>query len=260
LEIAPAIAAPQRLFFGEGRRISIAFHNPESHPVSTEIRTRTYQASSSTAALLHDNAWKTLEVLPGQTIVESTPLDFPAVRAETTFIVQWLEPSGRVIGREEVLVYPSSLLAELKPMADGTPIGLMDPRNHLKPLLAGAHVEFEDFDKIGCEDFSGRLAIIGPFESAGQMPEDLPRRIKTMAARGVAVVWIQPPSADSDELRPSFYPVSVKHSTVMVAQAGLVADLEGDPQSQLNLTSLCRLALHPKKFALPELACSLTNE
>ena len=59
------------------------------------------------------------------------------MKAETKFLVQWLEDSNSVIGRTEVLVYPTNLLHELKLLVDESEdnLGVLDPQNQLKPAL-----------------------------------------------------------------------------------------------------------------------------
>jgi hypothetical protein len=48
-----------------------------------------------------------LRVLPQQTVLESAQLEFPAVKTETKFLVQWIGRND-VIGKMEVLVYPTN--------------------------------------------------------------------------------------------------------------------------------------------------------
>lgn len=78
-------------FTGDGRQIDVRFRNPGTSPVTADLHTRLYQASSATAAPLGEAAWKTLTVLPGQTLLESAAMTFPPVKAETRFLVQWLD-------------------------------------------------------------------------------------------------------------------------------------------------------------------------
>lgn len=111
-------AAPQCVFFGEARSIAATFHNPGGQDYGRDVRIVVSKASSATAAPLDDRQWKFLRVLPQQTVLESARLDFPPVKAETKFIVQWVEGTNHVIGRTEVLVYPTNLLHELKLMLD----------------------------------------------------------------------------------------------------------------------------------------------
>ena len=242
---------PQRVFAGERRRITVVFHNPQGSAVDADLHTRLYQASSATALLLGDAPWKKLEVLPGQTVLESATMTFPAIKAETRFLVKWLEGTSRVAGTTEVLVYPQDLLKSLKPLAGEEPLGVLDPQNQLKPLLKAVAVEFQDLEDTAMEDYQGKLAIIGPFQSRAQMPEEAGDRIKKMAGRGVAVVWIQPPPEKRQELKPSFYTVPENTNAVVVVQPDLVSGLPDHPQAQLDLIYFCKRALAPEPLRLP---------
>jgi hypothetical protein len=241
----------QVVFAGAARNISVAFLNPGGQDFAGEIRTRIFQTSSATAVLTSESPWRLMQVPAGETVLASAPLDFPSVRSETKFLVQWLENTNRIIGKTEVLVYPTNLLAELKPMAgDGGP-GVFDPQNQLKPELKQLKIEFVNLENSDFEDFSGRLAIIGPFQSKAQMRDGLADQIKALAKKGAAVVWLRPSRARGEKLRPSFYSVAAGTNTVVVAQADLVSDLPDNPQAQLNLIELCRRALNsePERFS-----------
>jgi hypothetical protein len=242
---------PQLAFAGGGHEVSVRFHNPSAGPVTADLRTRLFQTSSTTAAPLGETPWKKLTVLAGQTVLESTALTFPPVKTETRLLVQWLDGTNKVIGVTEVLVYPTDLLKDLRPLADEAPIGAFDSQNQLKPLLKAAVVEYQDLEDSGLEAYAGKLAVVGPFQCRAQMREGLPDRVKALALKGVAVVWIQPPPEKRHELKPSFYTVPEGKSAVVVVQANLVADLAQSPQAQLNLIQLIRLALHPEPPRLP---------
>jgi len=194
-------------------------------------------------------------VLPLQTVLESVRLDFPPVKSETKFIVQWVENSNHIIGKTEVLVYPTNLLHELKLMMDENEdnLGVLDQHNQLKPALKQSAIRFIDLAETGMDSFHGKLAIIGP--SGPDDPEwrGLADRISRMARRGTPAVWIQSPPPKRDEIRPSFYTVPENTNAVVMVQPELVADLPGNPQSQLNLIFFCRQALNPRPPALPEL-------
>ncbi|HVU09532.1 MAG TPA: hypothetical protein VHG89_13445 [Verrucomicrobiae bacterium] len=239
----------QSVFFGENKKIPLVFQNSGDKIFNGEIRVRVFQTSSATAALSGEFDWKKLEVLPQQTILESTRLDFPAVKAETKFLVQWLENSN-VLGVTEVWVYPTNLLLELQSLAGDKAIGILDPQNELKPLLKNLRIDFDDLGEVGVTNFSGRLAIVGAFQSKSQVPDDLPEQIKMLAKKNTAVVWIQP-LGKSDKLKPSFYSVPEKQIAIVVVQPDLVSDLAENPQSQLNLIYFCKQALNPQPPALP---------
>jgi len=247
----------QRAFSGEGRKVAVLLHNPGAGPVEADLRTRLQQASSATTAPLGEAPWKKLTVLPGQTVLESVNLTFPSIKAETRFLVQWLDGTTKVIGTTEVLVYPPDLLKEMKSLLEEEPPGVFDPQNQIKPLLKAAAVECQDLEDTGLEGYHGKLAIIGPFQTNAQMRESLANRsVEALAQKGVAVVWIQPPPEKRQEFKPSFYTVPRGKSAVVVAQADLLANLAESPQAQHNLIHFARLALHPEPLRLPNLTPS----
>ncbi len=258
LDILPD-KAPQRVFAGDARKITVTWHNAGDKSTGADIRTQLYQASSATAAPLSEKGWKKIEILPGLTVLESASVDFPAVNAETLFLIQWLEGTNQVIGKTEVLVYPTNLLAELKTLLGEENFGVLDPNDELKPLLKQNHVEFSDLGETALEDFQGKLAIIGPFSTKAQMREGMAEAIQKIARKGVAVVWLQPPSSPKDQIKPSFYIVPEGKGSVVVVQADLVANPAGSPQSQLNLIYFCKLALNPAPFPLPTLKIQPSN-
>ncbi len=238
------------IFAGEKREIHIVVTNPGNQTVNTEARTRIYQTSTTTAVRLSETSWKHLQLLPGQTVIESALLTFPSVNAETHFVVQWLEGTNTVHGTTEVCVYPQNLLKELRSLAQDEPLGLLDPDNQLKPLLKEISLEFVDLEESDISNYHGKLAILGPFASSESMKNGLGGRIRTMAGAGTAVVYIQPPGNEED-LKPSFYPVTVGNGLVIIAQSRLTEHLAENPQSQMNLIGLCRFALRRTELALP---------
>jgi hypothetical protein len=244
---------PQRVFAGEARKITVVWHNAGDQSAGADIHTLLYQTSSATAAPLSEKPWKTIEILPGQTVLESASLDFPAVNAETRFLIQWLEGTNRILGKTEVLVYPTNLLSELKSLLGEEKFWVLDPNDELKPLLKQNHVEFSDWGEAVMEDFQGKLAIVGPFSTKAQMRQGLAQTIQKIARKGAAVVWIQPPPGPKDPIKPSFYVVPEGKGSVVVVQADLVARLLENPRSQLNLVYFCKLALNPTPFSLPDL-------
>jgi hypothetical protein len=247
-------AQPQIVFGGGARSLELRWHNAGIEVTNAEITARMFQTSSATAVKLVDVPWKKLSVLPGQTVMESAQLDFPAVTAETKFLVQWIENTNHVLGKTEVLVYPTNLLAELKPLTGDAALGIFDPQNQIKPLLKNLKMGFADLENSGLENFSGRLAIIGPFSSKAKMHEELAGQIHSLAKAGVAIVWLQPPLARGGKLSPSFYSVPGNPNAtnaVVIVQPELVANLADNPQAQLNLIYFCRLALNPQPLTFP---------
>ena len=243
---------PARVFAGAAREIPVSWHNPGSHSLAADLRWRLYQTSTSLAAPFDEQAWKHIELPAGQTIAETAAVNFPSVRAETTFLVQWLAETNRVLGTSEVLVYPTNLLAELALVfSPSNTLGVLDLDNLLKPSLRSNGVAFVDLGNRSLDEFSGTLAIVGPFPSHGSMRVGLAVSIRKLAQRGVAVVWFLPPPGPRDPLVPSFYVVPAGQAAVLVAQDSLVAGFADDPQAQLNLIQLCQRALNPAPWSLP---------
>ena len=252
-ELVPATER-QRIFGGGARTVPVRWRNAGDQPTNVALSTRLYQATSATAAPLTKTPWKQLNLLPGQTVLESVTLDFPAVNAETQFLVQWLQNNSNVLGVTQVLAYPTNLVRELGVLAGAEPVGLYDPQNQLKRLLRAVKVEYIDLEQQGLEDFAGKLLIVGPFASQEQVPGSLSERLRSQARRGAAVVWILPPPKPGEPIKPSFYTVLEGKGSVVVVQAAMIGDLAQSPQAQLNLVELCRLAVKPQPLRLPSFA------
>lgn len=244
---------PQRVFFGAARELRLTWRNASDQDYEGAIRARVFQTSSATAVLSGEVPWKTLRVLPRQTVVETAQLDFPAVKTGTRFLVRWLEHTNQVIGTTEVWVYPTNLLAELKPLAGDELLGVFDPLNQLKPRLHQSRVDFADLENSDLETFSGKLAVVGPFYSKAQMRDGLANQIKALAKKGIAIVWMRPPPERRETTSPSFYSVPENTNAVVVVRSDLIPDLPDNPQAQLELIYFCRLALNPRPLILPDL-------
>jgi hypothetical protein len=246
-------SAPQQVFAGEMREIALRWHNPGEKTATAEVRARIFQASSATVMPLAEKPWKRIDILPGQTVLETAAVDFPAVRAETRFLIQWLEAPDHILGLTEVCVYPTNLLQNLKALLGENVLGVLDPGNGLKPLLRQNGIEFEDLSEMSLEGFQGKLAIIGPFLSPTQVREGLAGRIKRMARKGAAVVWLQAPPGARDRIKPSFYLVPEGNGAIVVVQPDMTDRLAQNPRSQLNLIYFCEWVLNPVAPALPNL-------
>jgi hypothetical protein len=244
---------PLRIFFGHAKNIPVIIHNASDRSFDGEIGAQILQTSSATAVRLGDPAGKKFQSLPGQTVMDSASLDFPPVKAATKFFVQWLENTHRIIGTTEVLVYPTNLVCELKLLLNNENLGVLDANGVLKPSLKQNGIEFLDLEEMALEDFSGKLAILGPFLSQAQMRVGLAQAVLRIAKNGAAVVWIQPPPDSKDEIKPSFYVVPEGKGAVVIVQPDLVADFSENPKSQMNLIYFCKLALHPAPLPLPNL-------
>ena len=77
------------MFAGAARAVTVVWHNASQQTAEADISARLIQTTSATAVRIGETPWKVLRVLPQQTVIESAAVDFPAVKAETKFVVQW---------------------------------------------------------------------------------------------------------------------------------------------------------------------------
>ena len=255
-----------RVFGASAQDIPLIVSNADKVRFDGRVHAQIFQASSATALSLGEIPWKRLQVLPRQTVLESAQLDFPAVKAETRFFIRWLDDSNRVLAITSALVYPANLFQALRSQLCETNFGVLDPGNRLKPLLRAGGISFKDLGEMKLDDFSGKLAIIGPFASEAQVPEGLAGRIRTIAKKNVAVVWIQPPESplasrplgwEREKIQPSFYCVQKSQTAVVIVKADVVSALAENPQSQIALIYFCGLAIDPQPACLPGLCSNL---
>jgi len=246
---------PPAVFAGDHRVVNLTWLNTGDKAAESEMHTRLWQASSSTAIRLGDTPWKTLRVQAHQTVLEMAMLDFPPIKAPTPFIIQWLDRSNEVLGTTRVLVYPTNLVEELKRLLprSGDTLGVLDPHRQLTPTLRSAALPFINLAEGTLTNFSGQLVLVGPCEPGDPEWDGLAGRIRQVARNGTPVVWIQAAPARPDQPCPSFYLVPKSRAAVVVVKPELVADLADQPQSQLNLIYVCQLALQPEPFDLPDL-------
>jgi hypothetical protein len=237
-------AEPPSVFGGEVSEFRILFRNSTDHIVETVLQTRLFQLSSATAMPIGAaEPWRRLTILPRQTIVEKLTLKLPAVRAETRFEVCWINVADTVVGRMQVIAYPTNLLGELTIIPAGKSLGVFDPDARLKPLLKRVAVEFNDLEKTGFETFEGRLAIV-VMSDAPQMTPEIKGRIADLHENGVGIVWIAPSSHTSMLPRSSIAFVNSRNrARLVMASPQTVQDLEHNPLSQLSLLLLAQTAV-----------------
>ncbi len=238
---------PHAVFGGWERELEVIFRNSGAATVQANVRGRIYQASSATTAPVSEFDWKSIQVLPGQTIIEAAALRFPVVQAETRFLVRWVDGKNGLIGVTDVRVYPTNMLAQLRSLGDGLPVGVFDPSDQFKPLLRKVGVPYQDLLEDGTDQFEGKLAIFGPFPGAIRPRGSLGGDIRHLAKRGKAVVWLLP-SIEAGPLRPSFEAVRFGEGNVVVAQQDLMLNVAEDPEAQMKLLRLAEYAMYPARL------------
>lgn len=246
-------AASQPILSGGTRKVSVPWKALGGEMPPPEIRGLIFQCSSGTVMPLGETPWETPS-WPRQPLWAEVPVEFPAVRGQTRFIVRWHSATNQFLGTTEVEAYPTNLLGELKPLLRQHPLGVLDPDNELKPLLKQNGVNFLDLADSTLDGFQGRLALVGPFHRRAQLRPELMKAILKAARAGSAIVWLLPPREHEAGMKPSFYVVPEGKGAVVVVQPDVLANLANDPKAQLNLVYLCKLALNPEPFSISNLA------
>jgi hypothetical protein len=241
---------PQAVFGGEQRFIRVHFENPSPDEQVDEVRARLLQLTSATAVPIRITPWKTLRMLPGQEVVERFETEFPAVKTETRFAIQWLDEGGRVMGRTDVRVFPARPLGGLKALLDGSAVGVVDPADRIPSVLREAGLEVEVVDIEALARFEGKLLIIGPKDGMTSVPDGLGTDLLRLARKGVAVVWLVAPDPGKP-LGPSFQRMAEGNGTLMIVDPTLVEELATSPLAQKNLLQLATQALRPVPSAPP---------
>lgn len=232
------------VFGGGPRQIRILVRNPAQTTATVQVQYQILQTATALAAPASGLLpWKRLTVLPEQTIVDLVPMSFPLVGGETRYVVRWLDAAESVLGTTEVLVYPTNLLFELKPLADGRSLGLFDPDNQIKPLLREMNAEFDDLENSGLEHFTGRLAVLGPFAAGQPSPAHLVPTSRRLAKTGVNLVFLTPMEPGSLMLEPATTVAGFGTGTIVVCRSVTLNHFDENPLAQLNLVRLARLAV-----------------
>lgn len=246
VEVVPS-ATPQQVFAGGVRAVEVRFRNDAAEPARLEVRLHLFQLTSATAAPVGGaRVWKTLAVLPGQTVVESASVELPAVRAATRFAARWLDAGGRLLGVTELWAHPENLLDALKLLADGQPIGVAEGKPRLQLVLAARGMPVAELKHA--EDwnrFRGRLAFVANQPEPTQGELRLEPALLARAKEGLAVVWLQVPPAISPPALPVVERVRVGRGSVLLAPASALEELGHSPAAQLALVRLAGLALSP---------------
>jgi len=242
---------PQAVFGGGERTIRVHFQNSGAEEVSGEVRARLLQLTSATAVPIRVMPWKTLRVLPGQEVVEGFQTEFPTVKAETRFAIQWVDATGRVMGRTDVRVFPGHPLGGLKPLLEGSAVGVVDPANRIAPVLREAGVDVEILATDDLAGFEGRLLICGSTGDKASDPVPSAADLRRLARKGMAVVWLVAPESGKP-LKPSFERMPEGDGTMMIANPSLVEELATSPQAQNNLLELANQAMRPVPSARPD--------
>jgi hypothetical protein len=239
LEVFPT-ETPQILFAGTPATALVTLRNPDPERHEQEFSIRLVQLSSTTAMPIGERRpWKKIEVLAGQTIVESVPVTLPEIRGPTFFRIE-VSTQDRLVARIPILACPRDMLRRLAELSGDPPLGIYDREGKLKTSLTQLGIPFTDLELAdGPAGFLGRVAILGPFTSEGGASPDWKELSGKLASRGVAVVVLLP--------QPRTLPFAeVLHKgPVVIARGVRVDDLAESAARQMALLRVVELALTP---------------
>ncbi|MEW6303293.1 MAG: hypothetical protein AB1705_07475 [Verrucomicrobiota bacterium] len=240
------------VFAGVPQAVPSIIRNRADIAVRQEIRGRVTQLSSSTQMPLPlVEPRKRIEVLPGQTVIETVTVTLPSVNANTRFRIHWMDEAGRWLGASEVIGCPDNTLEQLKAAGAAQTIHLHDPEGVFEPLFAQGKVRHETLrSRADVDAVKHGLVLIAPFEMGARDREDFATKLAKKAGEaGVAVVWFRAPDHRLTIPAPVWL-ASHGAGTLVVAPGLLVADLKDSAAAQVNLIQCVELALKPARFGL----------
>lgn len=237
-------AEPVCVFAGENVTVPLKLRNSGTNSEAVDLHVKISQVATGIVMPIGTRSVKAITILAGQTLLENAPLELPDVKAETTFVLQWLRGTNVVIGLTKVAVSPRGALAELGRLSAGKPIALLDPDNLVREVLKAAGLETVDLDPEQSSSVGASLAIICSGNSKPASARNLARCAQSLAKDEVGVIWICPPGSNSQALAPS---IEVKRgsgeSALVLADRALLADFSQSPCAQKRLLQLARIAL-----------------
>ncbi len=247
------IGTPSAVWADGARELELVVRNRTDRSLVLPVTVQLLQASSATTAAWSAPAtWRTVTLAPGQASLERVTVPFPALREPASFLVRFAR-EREVLGVVPVRVYPDTILRELtndlgSVIVDGLPAETMS-------VLSGAGWTLVQAGQLSESGRSPRLAFLGVGSPADQA--------RARAQAGLGVIWLQ---ADSEEPRraidvhasaqidPSYYPVRVGKSMMVVARSEILSGLAGDPDAQRRLARMVRLALGQETLGVPPAA------
>jgi len=248
LEFPPESAAAI-VFGGEPQTVSVRVHSRAAiDPVVTNserkdvaVRFRLFQESSGVAVPLGPaQPWKRLSILPGQTLLETVSVEFPPVKRATDGLVRWETEEGQGLGSTRVRLVPTNLVAELKPLTSGGPMGVVNASTAMTGLFEGAGLAVEDLTDLPQRQ-EAHVIVVMPGELVETQPALLARRIRSWVESGRTVLWFKSdPSAWTSTLaerRPG-------QGSLVTVDAGMVERLD-TAEAQWRLVNLVRWACRP---------------
>ena len=243
-----SIVAPKKLpaLFPGANSLTPMWTNRGPEQVEMEIKGALFQAGSKLALQLPLEIVEKLRLLPNQAALMPINFEVPEVRAKTLFVIQWQDPSAKALGKTELKVYPSDLLRELELMAGDTALGIFNLDAKFETGFRNSKVKSERLEQDGIGGYAGKLLIAG-----GEQAQDSSRETLIAVARRGAVVVCIVAHSDDEILRPNFSARAYGAGVVVFVQETFLDHFDTNPESQLRLVEICRMAMKPGTPELP---------
>lgn len=230
----PSPVAPKSLpaLFPGLHRLSLVWTNATAQAIDTSIKGQLFQTSSELALLLPNHIEGTLRLLPHQAAFVPVSVDAPAVQAKTRFLIAW-EDATQNLGKTEFEVYPRDILRELQTIAGEQSAGLVTTNETFQQAFLKAAVQYRLINKDEMQTYDGKLLIVDD-------DSILKQTVLAAARRGVTVVTVT--SNDGEILTPSFSLTPCGRGVAIFVQRQFLENFDTNPESQLRLVKLCRMA------------------
>jgi hypothetical protein len=253
----PSIVAPEKLpaFFPGANSLTLIWTNRGPEQIEMEIKGAFFQTSSKLALRLPVEIVEKLRLLLNQAALMPIRIDVPEVRAKTLFVIRWQDVSAKALGKTELNVYPREMLRELETMAGDTALGIFNLDAKFETGFRKSKVKIERLEQDGIGGYAGKLLIAG-----GEQAQDSSREtLIALARRGVVIVCIVAHN-DDETLRPNFFARAYGTGVVVFVQEMFLDHFDTNPESQLRLVEICRMATKPGVPELPMIFQKTHNE
>jgi hypothetical protein len=230
-------------------RLSLLWTNQGSERIDAEIKGRVFRESSALAMRLPIEVKGRLQLLPNQAALMQVSFEVPDFRTKSLLLIRW-EDASQVIGKTELTVYSRDVLHELEMIVGEKGIGIAGVDERFKAAFRRADVRFEEFEEGAISAFAGAILILTECPNTAAI---------AAAKRGVVVICVVQPG-EEDVFRPNFFAIRYGRGVVVLAQGDLLANFDTNPESQLRLVQICRMATKPGRPELPMILRKDSNE
>jgi len=231
---------------GRPVEVTAAFKNTSATRLEVEARLRVFQASSATRMPLGPSrAWKRLEVLAGQTILEAMPLELPPVRTATRFEVDCEDGEGNLLGTLAVFALPEFPLRQVQKLLGERLVSIIPGSSQLEELLKENQIPVAA-SGVDVKPTPSRVAIFLPDAAPATARPTLAKRAQSLSIQGAAVLWLK--FRPEGRAHPPVVVQSSGDGAIVTATLSSLTNLRNSPAAQLELLRLIRLALQPQEW------------